>query len=211
MHLKTAFYKKKTEAVEHDVSVNVNGTGEVSTEIQCKSLDAQPRGSPLATSTSREEDLCSLEKTSTDVETVSSTISLESLPQEGLSLPEAIYVLTQSNEQYSSIFPEPSSSTSGLGVSKVSSTTQETPVTDMDGNIIETPETSLSPAKCLTPAKSSEKSTKLSGSVPLLYDEDSMMRTLSSLKRIPDAISPLRSPIRITKRNRRQHTVNEYL
>lgn len=199
---KDSFLQKKTEAVEHDVSVNVNGTGEVSTEIQCKSLDAQPRGSPLATSTSREEDLCSLEKTSTDVETVSSTISLESLPQEGLSLPEAIYVLTQSNEQYSSIFPEPSSSTSGLGVSKVSSTTQETPVTDMDGNIIETPETSLSPAKCLTPAKSSEKSTKLSGSVPLLYDEDSMMRTLSSLKRIPDAISPLRSPIRITKRNR---------
>uniref|UniRef100_G3NSD3 Uncharacterized protein n=1 Tax=Gasterosteus aculeatus TaxID=69293 RepID=G3NSD3_GASAC len=33
------------------------------------------------------------------------------------------------------------------------------------------------------------------------HDEDSMMNTLSNLKRIPDAISPLRSPIRITKRS----------
>ncbi|KAG7244133.1 hypothetical protein INR49_004488, partial [Caranx melampygus] len=118
----------------------------------------------------QKEEACPKQGSPKDMEAVSSTISLDSLPQEVLSLPEAIYVLTQTNEEASdnsSVAAEPSSSTSCIAVSKVSSTTEET-----------------SPWK-----------------MPLLHDEDSMMRTLNSLKRIPDAISPLRSPIRIAKRS----------
>ncbi|XP_034755855.1 CASP8-associated protein 2 isoform X2 [Etheostoma cragini] len=127
---------------------------------------------------------------------VSSTISLESLPQEGLSLAEAIYVLTQTNEdinESSSICTEPSSSTGCIAVSKVSSTTEETALPEKYRNLTFTPKKSFTPRKC--------HSVEPSSSVPLLHDEDSMMLTLSNLKRIPDAISPLRSPIRITKRS----------
>ncbi|XP_068610000.1 CASP8-associated protein 2 [Brachionichthys hirsutus] len=121
---------------------------------------------------------------------VSSTISLESLPQEGLSLPEAIYILTQTSEDTgdsTGVTTEPSSSTSiAVAVSKVSSTTECT-----SRNL-------ATPNKSFSPGNSSEPSS----SVPVPHDEDSMMRTLSNLKRIPDAISPLRSPIRSTRRSR---------
>ncbi|XP_031141478.1 CASP8-associated protein 2 [Sander lucioperca] len=131
-----------------------------------------------------------------DADAVSSTISLESLPQEGLSLAEAIYVLTQTNEDTndsSSICTEPSSSTGCIAVSKVSSTTEETALPEKNRDL------TFTPKKSFTPRKS--HSVEPSSSVPLLHDEDSMMLTLSNLKRIPDAISPLRSPIRITKRS----------
>uniref|UniRef100_A0A3Q1EZ41 Caspase 8 associated protein 2 n=1 Tax=Acanthochromis polyacanthus TaxID=80966 RepID=A0A3Q1EZ41_9TELE len=133
-----------------------------------------------------------------DTDAVSSTISLESLPQEGLSLSEAIYVLTQNNEDAndcSDIANEPSSSTSCIGVSKVSSTTEEKALPERYSELTVTPKTTFSPGK------RPEKKVELSSSVPLLHDEDSMMRTLSNLKRIPDVISPLKSPVRISKRN----------
>ncbi|XP_039980714.1 CASP8-associated protein 2 [Xiphias gladius] len=134
-----------------------------------------------------------------DTDTVSSTISLESLPQEGLSLPEAIYVLTQTNDEAndsSSITTEPSSSTGCIGVSKVSSTTEETVLPEAYSELTFTTEKTFSPGKSLE-----NNNVEPSSSVPLLHDEDSMMCTLSNLKRIPDAISPLRSPIRVTKRS----------
>ncbi|XP_037606577.1 CASP8-associated protein 2 [Sebastes umbrosus] len=133
-----------------------------------------------------------------DADTVSSTISLESLPQEGLSLPEAIYVLTQPNEDSndsSSIATEPSSSTGCIAVSKVSSTTEETALPEKYSDL------TFTPKKSFTPGKSHVNNIEPSSSVPLLHDEDSMMHTLNNLRRIPDAISPLRSPIRITKRS----------
>lgn len=148
--------------------------------------------SPASTSPIQEKDC------SKDTDAVSSTISLESLPQEGLSLTEAIYVLTQSNEDTNdgcSAPTEPSSSTGCIGVSKVSSTTEDKTLPERTSDLTATPKKSFSPAK------TQEVTTEPSSSVPLFYDEDSMMRTLSNLKRIPDAISPLRSPVRITKRS----------
>uniref|UniRef100_A0A8C4EEX7 CASP8-associated protein 2 n=1 Tax=Dicentrarchus labrax TaxID=13489 RepID=A0A8C4EEX7_DICLA len=106
----------------------------------------------------------------------------------------AIYILTQTNEDASdssSFTTEPSSSTGCIAVSKVSSTTEETAVPEKRSDLTFTPKKSFSPGKSHEP----------SSSMPLLHDEDSMMRTLSNLKIIPDAISPLRSPIRITKRS----------
>lgn len=153
--------------------------------------------STSSTST-QNQDISSQQMAPKDVEIVSSSISLESLPQEGLSLPEAIDFLTQSNvDCNSTASPEPSS-TVCIEMSKVSSTTQETATSDRYADISKTPKKSFTSVNFLSPPKSSEKP---SSSVPLLYDEDSMMRTLSSLKRIPDAISPLRSPVRISKRN----------
>ncbi|XP_076612862.1 CASP8-associated protein 2 [Chaetodon auriga] len=133
-----------------------------------------------------------------DADAVSSTISLESLPQEGLSLPEAIYVLTKTSEDASdssTITTEPSSSTGCIAVSKVSSTTEETALSEKCSDL------TFTPKKSFGPGKSHENNSEPSSSMPLLHDEDSMMRTLSNLKRIPDAISPLRSPVRITKRS----------
>lgn len=133
-----------------------------------------------------------------DADAVSSTISLDSLPQEGLSLPEAIYILTQTSEEANdggSVTDEQSPCTGSIAVSKVSSTTEEAAVPD------KLAELTFTPKKCFTPAKGLESNFEPSSSVALLHDEDSMMRTLSSLKRIPDAISPLRSPIQISKRS----------
>lgn len=133
-----------------------------------------------------------------DADAVSSTISLETLPKEGLSLPEAIYILTRTSEEANdsgSITSEQSSSTGCIAVSKVSSTTEEAALPEKYSDL------TFTPKKSFTPGKGLENNFEPSSSMPLLHDEDSMMRTLSNLKRIPDAISPLRSPIRISKRS----------
>ncbi|XP_008285480.1 CASP8-associated protein 2 [Stegastes partitus] len=143
-----------------------------------------------------EKDGCGGQDVSKDTDAVSSTISLESLPQEGLSLTEAIYVLTNEDANDSNdIATEPSSSTGCIGVSKVSSTTEEKMLPDRFSEL------AVTPKKIFSPGKRQEKKVEPSSFLPLLHDEDSMMRTLSNLKRIPDAISPLRSPVRITRRN----------
>lgn len=160
--------------------------------------DCQQRPCTFASSSIHEKDACYMQDGLKDADAVSSTISLESLPQEGLSLPEAIYVLTQTNEDTkdsSSIATEPSSSTGCIAVSKVSSTTEETALPEKYSDL------TFTPKKSFSPGKSHENNVEPSSSMPLLHDEDSMMRTLSNLKRIPDAISPLRSPIRIIKRS----------
>ncbi|XP_028295875.1 CASP8-associated protein 2 [Gouania willdenowi] len=128
-----------------------------------------------------------------EIATVTSPISMECLPQEGLSLSEAIYVLTQTNEDTRDVTTAPSSSVGCNTVSKVSMATEdESPAQKMSEN---------TPKKRLIQEPSPKKMTVYSSSVPLLHDEDSMMRTLSSIKRIPDAISPLRSPAQISKRS----------
>uniref|UniRef100_A0A667ZGW5 CASP8-associated protein 2 n=1 Tax=Myripristis murdjan TaxID=586833 RepID=A0A667ZGW5_9TELE len=100
----------------------------------------------------------------------------------------------------STLVKEPSSSTGCVGVSKVSSTTEEMTLPEKCKSVLTfTPKKTFSPRKC-HPEKDEGK-IEPSSSMPLLHDEDSMMRTLSSLKSIPDAISPLRSPIRLTKRS----------
>uniref|UniRef100_A0A3Q1IG97 CASP8-associated protein 2 n=1 Tax=Anabas testudineus TaxID=64144 RepID=A0A3Q1IG97_ANATE len=151
---------------------------------------------PLPTTPIQKKEVGYTETGPKETHPVSSTISLESLPQEGLSLPEAIYILTQSSENASdSLATEPSSSTSSEGVSKVSSTTEEMVLPERYSEL------NFTPKKNFSPGKSNENSVEPSSSVPLLHDEDSMMHTLSNLRRFPDAISPLRSPIRITKRS----------
>ncbi|KAM8832708.1 CASP8-associated protein 2 [Spinachia spinachia] len=134
---------------------------------------------------------CRVQDGPKEADAVSSTISLDALPQEGLSLPEAIYVLTRTNEDSN----DGGSNGAGcIGVSKVSSTTGET-LPEKHGGL------SFTPKKSFAPQQGRENKVEPSSSVPLLHDEDSMMNTLSNLRRIPDAISPLRSPIRITKRS----------
>ncbi|XP_053700041.1 CASP8-associated protein 2 [Synchiropus splendidus] len=103
--------------------------------------------------------------------------NLDCLPQEGISLPEAILVLTQTEAE----------EVAANGTIKGCSTTKE--VASME--------------KCIelkTPEKVVSKSYRSTAESPLLHDEDSMLRTLSNLRKIPDAISPLSSPIRFTKR-----------
>lgn len=134
---------------------------------------------------------CSTQEKDSDV--VSSTISLESLPQEGLSLPDAIYILTQTDEPASEVVSTTNKAVSRTGcdaVSKISSTTQE---------LFLPP--SVTPEKSSSPGKSQENDFEPPSSKPFLHDEDSLMRILSNLRRIPDAISPLRSPIQTSKRS----------
>ncbi|XP_020776346.2 CASP8-associated protein 2 [Boleophthalmus pectinirostris] len=184
----------------------VSKTMEDKCDVQNVSPDL-PQNTPLASSPVTQtkegsgQETTGQETTSKEVELVSSSLSLESLPQEGLSLPEAINLLTENNENSSKTVHPESTTPSCSEVSKVTSTTQDTSALERYTEISQTPKKSFSPAKFFSPAKSVEKCIKPSSSVPLFHDEDSMMRTLSSLKRIPDAISPLRSPIRISKRN----------
>uniref|UniRef100_A0A3Q3ACM2 Caspase 8 associated protein 2 n=1 Tax=Kryptolebias marmoratus TaxID=37003 RepID=A0A3Q3ACM2_KRYMA len=155
---------------------------------------------PPSTSITREKekDCCGLQDGTKAVDFVSSTISLDSFPQEGVSLTEAIYVLTQVNvdaSKSSIATNHPSSSTDCIGVSKVSSTTEEEPLPEKYSIPTVTPKKSFSASKI------QGTNMKTSSSVPSLHDEDSMMCTLNNLKKIPDAISPLRSPVRITKQS----------
>ncbi|XP_028997387.1 CASP8-associated protein 2 [Betta splendens] len=150
--------------------------------------------------------LCHKQCDPKETETVSSTISMASFPQEGLSLPEAIHVLTEETEVVGdSLAHKLSSSTSCTGVSKVSSTTEDLVV----------PKNHMSKCSELNVtqnyynlAKSYENNVEPSTSVLVLHDEDSMIRTLNNLKRFPDAISPLKSPIRITK-TKQSHLHNQ--
>ncbi|CAJ1077498.1 CASP8-associated protein 2 [Xyrichtys novacula] len=161
----------------------------------------QKEPSPPTSTPITKKDVCKKQESPVDADSVSSTISLESLPQEGLSLPEAIYMLTQTSENHDAgktAPAEPSSSTGCITVSKVSSTTEEVDQPQKHRELMFTPKKSFSPGK------SHENSMEPSSSMPYLHDEDSMMRTLNNLKRIPDAISPLRSPIRIAKRSHLQ-------
>lgn len=125
-----------------------------------------------------------------DSDVVSSTISLDSLPQEGLSLPDAIYILTQSGEAAGDAV----STTDPPGpeaASRISSTTQEVLLLPPPTEPITTPRKSFSPGNSSEPP----------GLRPPPHDEDSLMRILSNLRRIPDAISPLRSPVHASKRS----------
>lgn len=138
---------------------------------------------------------CSIQEKDFDV--VSSTISLESLPQEGLSLPDAIYILTQTDEAAGDVVSTTNKAGRLTGcdaVAKISSTTQEVFLPDPDG------EPGVIPEKSFTPGKSPQNSFEPAGSRAFLHDEDSMMHILSSLRMIPDAISPLRSPIQTSRR-----------
>lgn len=165
-------------------------------------LDAACLQSPQATVLSRDPDgacspaTCSAQEKDSDV--VSSTISLESLPQEGLSLPDAIYILTQTGDAACDVVSttEKTGSLAGCdAVSKISSTTQEGVLPDTQG------EPTVTPKKSCSPGKSQENNSEPPSSKPLLHDEDSMMSILNNLMRIPDVISPLRSPIQASKRS----------
>jgi len=134
-------------------------------------------------------------------DTVSSTISLEALPQGDISLPEAIYVLTHADDNSSSDGVSPNESRSPVscvGVSKVSSTTEDMTLPGKWESVQE-----RTPVKDHHRHRATEKdeaSVKPSSSVPLFYDEDSMMLMLKNLRSIPDVISPLRSPMVRAKR-----------
>ncbi|XP_056873549.1 CASP8-associated protein 2 [Takifugu flavidus] len=164
--------------------------------------DAACLQSPQATVLARDPDgacspaTCSTQEKDSDV--VSSTISLESLPQEGLSLPDAIYILTQTGNAACDVVSttEKTGSLPGCdAVSKISSTTQEGVLPDTQG------EPTVTPKKSCSPGKSQENNSEPPSSKPLLHDEDSMMSLLNNLMRIPDVISPLRSPIQASKRS----------
>ncbi|XP_061668791.1 CASP8-associated protein 2 isoform X2 [Syngnathoides biaculeatus] len=128
-----------------------------------------------------------------DADAVSSTIGLELVPRKGLSLPETMYVfMNEDNSGSSDIAVDLSSSNGCIGVSKVSSTTEEIVLPKSDCELFVTLKKNLSKNK-------KTRYVEPSSSVLLLHDEDSMIRTFSHLERIPDPISPLRSPIHQTK------------
>uniref|UniRef100_A0A3P8WP44 Caspase 8 associated protein 2 n=1 Tax=Cynoglossus semilaevis TaxID=244447 RepID=A0A3P8WP44_CYNSE len=80
-------------------------------------------------------------------------------------------------------------------MSKVSSTTEEVVSPGKSCSL------TVTPKKEFTPSKRHDGYAEPSSSVLVFIDEDSMMRTLSSLKGIPDVISPIKSPMRMTKRS----------
>ncbi|CAL8313064.1 unnamed protein product [Boreogadus saida] len=139
---------------------------------------------------------------------VSSTITLEALPPGDISLPEAIYALTHAAADDDSDDDDDRSADGGggvspgstpgcVGVSKVSSTTEDLALPGRRES-----------AQERTPLKGYGFCVRRGGGgggggggaepsssrPPPLYDEDSMMLTLRNLRSIPDVISPLRSP-----------------
>ncbi|KAM3861112.1 uncharacterized protein ACN63O_014541 [Diretmus argenteus] len=179
---------------------------DVTTKAKPESENISPEDgqlcSPPSSNPTHEIDASDMQDGPKEADAVTSTIILEALPQEGLSLSEAIHVLTQTNEDVgdvNSIATEPSPSKGCTGVSKVSSTTEEVaPPEKYRSGLPSTPKKTFSPGKRRT---DNEGDCSSSSSMPLLHDEDSMMRTLNNLKLIPDALSPLSSPVRPIKRS----------
>ena len=135
---------------------------------------------------------------------VSSTITLEALPPGDISLPEAIYALTHADADSDDdrgggggVSPgEPGSTPGCVGVSKVSSTTEDLALPGRRESALErTPQKGY--GFC---ARRGAGGAEPSSSRPALFDEDSMMLTLRNLRSIPDVISPLRSPVPAARR-----------
>ncbi|XP_077408832.1 CASP8-associated protein 2 [Vanacampus margaritifer] len=165
------------------------------------SQNSQPEVNAPSFSRRANEDTRCAQDDSRDTDAVSSTLSVELGPQEALNSPETInFSMKKDNCGSSSIVTGPSTSIGFIGVSKVSSTTEEIALQKNDCELTFTPK--KKPCE-----KRYAKNVESSSSMPLLHDEDSMMRTLCHLKSIPDAISPLRSPIHLMKTSR--HLVHE--
>uniref|UniRef100_A0A3Q3X3J3 Uncharacterized protein n=1 Tax=Mola mola TaxID=94237 RepID=A0A3Q3X3J3_MOLML len=194
------------ESVKTGASVSLSRENPVTKDIPYKSSLKSQQISIIVLPQDCQQRLCTSASSpiqEKDADAVSSTIRLQSLPQEELSLPDAIYILTQTSEDAKgsvTVTSEHSSSTTCIAVSKVSSTTQEAVLPEKYSDVTFTPKKSFSPGKI------HENNSEPSSSMALLHDEDSMMHTLSNLKRMPDAISPLRSPIRISKRSHLHHS-----
>ncbi|XP_059898332.1 CASP8-associated protein 2 [Gadus macrocephalus] len=134
---------------------------------------------------------------------VSSTITLEALPPGDISLPEAIYALTHADAADGGgggggggggVSPgEPGSTPGCVGVSKVSSTTEDLALPGRRESAQE--RTPLKGYGFCARRGAGAGGAEPSSSRPALYDEDSMMLTLRNLRSIPDVISPLRSPM----------------
>ncbi|CAL8394383.1 unnamed protein product [Gadus morhua 'NCC'] len=138
---------------------------------------------------------------------VSSTITLEALPPGDISLPEAIYALTHADADSDDddrgggggVSPgEPGSTPGCVGVSKVSSTTEDLALPGRRESALE--RTPLKGYGFCARRGAGAGGAEPSSSRPALFDEDSMMLTLRNLRSIPDVISPLRSPVPAARR-----------
>uniref|UniRef100_A0A4W5NHE6 Caspase 8 associated protein 2 n=1 Tax=Hucho hucho TaxID=62062 RepID=A0A4W5NHE6_9TELE len=127
---------------------------------------------------------------------VSSTISMEVIPEICITsevLNDVTEIPLECEKEKTVV--EQSSPLSSIGVSRVSSTTGEVaPSAQHNSGLSQTPKKSLNSEPSYT--ENEDVNVEPSSSIPLAHDEDSMMLTLSSLKGIPDAISPLTSPVR---------------
>ncbi|XP_023856585.1 CASP8-associated protein 2 isoform X1 [Salvelinus sp. IW2-2015] len=124
---------------------------------------------------------------------VSSTISMEVIPEICITS-EIVNDVTEIPLECvkEKAVVEQSSPLSSIAVSKVSSTTGEVaPSAQHNSGLSQTPKKSLN-----SEPENEDVNVETSSSIPLAHDEDSMRLTLSSLKGIPDAISPLTSPVR---------------
>ncbi|XP_077442988.1 CASP8-associated protein 2 isoform X2 [Stigmatopora argus] len=155
------------------------------------SYDSQPGVNPSFSTTTIAQNACSAQDDSKDTNTVSSTIGVELVGQQEHRLPETIPVLINKEDIGSSgTVNSPCSSVDYIGVSNVSSTTEE----------IVLPKNPCAPTDTLREIPGEDSHAKKivpCSSKPLLHDEDSMMHTFCHIKRIPDAISPLRSPVHL--------------
>uniref|UniRef100_A0A8C7DHD9 CASP8-associated protein 2 n=1 Tax=Oncorhynchus kisutch TaxID=8019 RepID=A0A8C7DHD9_ONCKI len=127
---------------------------------------------------------------------VSSTISMEVIPEICITseiVEDATEIPLECEKERTVVVQ--GSPLSGFEVSKVSSTTGEVaPSAQHNSGLSQTPKKSLDSEPSHT--ENEDVNVEPSSSIPLAHDEDSMMLTLGSLKGIPDAISPLTSPVR---------------
>ncbi|XP_035630377.2 CASP8-associated protein 2-like isoform X2 [Oncorhynchus keta] len=127
---------------------------------------------------------------------VSSTISMEVIPEICITseiVEDATEIPLECEKERTVV--EQGSPLSGFEVSKVSSTTGEVaPSAQHNSGLSQTPKKSLDSEPSHT--ENEDMNVEPSSSIPLAHDENSMMLTLGSLKGIPDAISPLTSPVR---------------
>ncbi|KAL2081974.1 hypothetical protein ACEWY4_021792 [Coilia grayii] len=142
------------------------------------------------------------------LDSVSSTVNLETTPSCTSSCAATVEVLNVSNMETGSVADKAEELDSrGLSreqlneVAKVSSTTKKDTVLQEEV-VASSNETPPHRAKDCEPdsTENTEHSSEPSSSTVLPQDEDSMMLTLKTIKLIPDVISPLTSPVRQVKK-----------
>ncbi|XP_062407267.1 CASP8-associated protein 2 [Sardina pilchardus] len=138
------------------------------------------------------------------MDSVSSTVNLETPPScpsssaVCLDVPEVSKMETESGKNLTSRSPFKKQLN---GVPNVSSTTKKDLILQ-EKVVVSSDETHAQQAKNCEPdsTENTELSTEPSSSMVLPQDEDSMMLTLKTIKLIPEAISPLTSPVRLVKK-----------
>ncbi|XP_035279222.1 CASP8-associated protein 2 isoform X1 [Anguilla anguilla] len=212
---------KSVESVAHDPAIvcvaNCSPDSGNNAQLECQKIRlavlpesiSQDAATSVPVNTHPRGDRTGEEACDVSTDAVSSTVSIEVVSQSTdsvvPSIVETVVISSTEAEKYieKSVTNRNLTTPQSAEMPKVSSTFRDETVQSEQGR---SGSLQVAPDCCISEPDSTEDEewnnrTEPSSSVPLAHDEDSMMLTLKNIQLIPEAISPLTSPIRPVKKN----------